>query len=84
MTCIHLASPPHPIQVPHSDLSFHREGIGSAVLVTSGSGQAAKGSLFRLLLVGCFCPFLSLHLLPRIRKQAQAGAGLLSAWRCPI
>lgn len=40
------------VQIPNSDLSFPREGVGGAVSRQLGLGRAAQGSLFRLLLVG--------------------------------
>lgn len=72
------------VQIPNSDLSFPREGVGGAVSRQLGLGRAAEGSLFRLLLVGYVFAHFSLHLLPRIGKQARAGAGRLSAWPRPV
>lgn len=37
--------PPCSVQIPNSDLSFPREGIGRAVSINSGFGWAANGSL---------------------------------------
>lgn len=49
--------PPCSVQIPNSDLSFPREGIGRAVSINSGFGWAAKGSLLGSSGWLCFCHF---------------------------